>query len=372
MKQLRASFFISLAILFTANFAVFATPPQYSLTDLGAGYAYSINSNGQVAGIVGDAAYLAGNATLFDTTGQGNNITLGSGGALSINNSGQAVGGRLKPPSAYEAMNYKRNPNGTYTAEAMGDWAAYAINNNGQMVGMGSGGLHSGAVIFTYNESLHTYQKTLVNGPLGGGIAFSNNDNGQIVGSVNSAVVWNPNGSGGYTSTGLGTLSGYSQSEAKSINNNGLIVGDAYASGGYGFHARAALFDQTGGNQNIYLGSLSGYTYSWAKSINDSGQIVGTSFNECGASGLAVSGLATLFDPTGAGNNINLNTTLVNPLSGWTLREAMSINENGWIVGYMTKTGTGDHAFLLTPVPEPATLILMVFAAPFLLRRGTK
>ena len=125
------------------------------------------------------------------------------------------------------------------------------------------------------------------------------------------------------------------------------------------------LFDETGGGQNINLGSLSGYTSSWANSINDNGQIVGACFNDSSGS----NGLATLFDPTGGGNNIDLNTTLINPLSGWTLREAMSINENGWIVGYMYKSGVDYHAFLLTPVPEPATLLLLTFGGLMLRNR---
>jgi hypothetical protein len=49
---------------------------------------------------------------------------------------------------------------------------------------------------------------------------------------------------------------------------------------------------------------------SMALSINDAGQIVGSVVNKEGWD------RATLFDPTGAGNNIDLNT-LIDPASGW-------------------------------------------------------
>jgi len=349
MKRLATIFFILLPILFTSNVSN-ATPPQYQITDLGAGYAYSINNNGQVVGYTG-------NATLFDTTGQGNNINMGSGMAYSINDSGHAVGAS-SPIYPSQAMYYKPNIDGTYTAIGGDNYIAWSINNDGQMVGWGSGGWTPGGgpAIFTYDESSSRYYSTLLEA---GGSANSNNDNGQIVGSRGSdhrAVVWNSDGSGGYVDTTLGTISGYAtSSEAKSINNSGQIVGNArkiVPSPVY----RAVLFDETGGGQNINLGSLSGYTSSWANFINDNGQIVGACFNDS-------SGLATLFDTTGGGNNIDLNTTLINPLTGWTLREAYSINEDGWIVGYMSHSSLGEHAFLLTAVPEPAALLLLGLGA---------
>jgi len=61
-------------------------------------------------------------------------------------------------------------------------------------------------------------------------------------------------------------------------------------------------------------------------SINDHGQIVGIARDGIGTY------RATLFDPTGSGNNIDLNM-LIDPGLGWTLEYAYSINNNGWIVG---------------------------------------
>jgi hypothetical protein len=352
MKPLTIIFFILASTLFTSNISN-AVPPQYQITDLGLGYAYSINNNGQVVGYTG-------NATLFDTTGQGNNINMGSGMAYSINDSGHAVGAS-SPIYPSQAMYYKPNIDGTYTAIGGDNYIAWSINNDGQMVGWGSGGWTPGGgpAIFTYDGSTSYCPSTLLDGfPKTGGSANSNNDDGQIVGSSGTdhrAAVWNSDGSGGYTRTTLGTISGYAtRSEAKSINNSGQIVGNAQKINPDVF--RAVLFDETGTGQNINLGSLAGYTSSWANSINDNSQIVGVCFN--GSYGDV--GIATLFDLTGGGNNIDLNTTLINPLSGWTLREAYSINEDGWIVGYMSHSSLGDHAFLLTAVPEPASAVLLM------------
>jgi probable HAF family extracellular repeat protein len=73
------------------------------------------------------------------------------------------------------------------------------------------------------------------------------------------------------------------------------------------------------------FGTLSDSTSS-ARSINDNGQIVGFASNSSNSE------RTYLFDPTGRGNNKDLNT-LIDPSSGWTLNRAYYINDNGWIVG---------------------------------------
>lgn len=51
--------------------------------------------------------------------------------------------------------------------------------------------------------------------------------------------------------------------------------------------------------------------------------------------------------------------TLIDPASGWTLFDARDINDAGQIVGTGTISGT-QHAFLLTPVPEPETYAMLL------------
>ena len=43
----------------------------------------------------------------------------------------------------------------------------------------------------------------------------------------------------------------------------------------------------------------------------------------------------------------------------WTLKSAVDINDNGQIIGYCVDLSGTQHAFLLTPVPEPATMSLL-------------
>jgi probable HAF family extracellular repeat protein len=95
----------------------------------------------------------------------------------------------------------------------------------------------------------------------------------------------------------LGTLGG-KDSCAWSVNDKGQIVGYAHNSS---FYYRATLFDPTGKGNNIDLGTLGG-DRSYAFSINDTGQIVG------GADGNSGQQHATLFGPTGGDKNIDLGT----------------------------------------------------------------
>ena len=97
------------------------------------------------------------------------------------------------------------------------------------------------------------------------------------------------------------------------------------------------------------LGTLGG-TDSNANAINASGQVVGTSDTTGDAAEHAF-----LY----SGSTMTDLNTLIDPLSGWTLRIAMNINDAGQIVG-TGFNGSGQlHAYLLTPVPEPSTLLLL-------------
>jgi hypothetical protein len=55
---------------------------------------------------------------------------------------------------------------------------------------------------------------------------------------------------------------------------------------------------------------------------------------------------------------VDLNDCLDDSGAGWTLGDAMAINDLGQIVGNGWHEGT-IHAFLLTPVPEPSTFVLL-------------
>ncbi len=146
---------------------------------------------------------------------------------------------------------------------------------------------------------------------LGDGIPYSINNNGQIVGeSGGCATLFDPTGN--QNNLDLGMLPDGVSSQARSVNDNGEIVGRVILSTG---HSRATMFDPTGQGNNIDLLGPPIVCSSHAYSINNSGQVVGDR-----------SGKALQFDSTGQGNHISL--------SG---REstAYSISNNEQIVGYL-------------------------------------
>lgn len=103
---------------------------------------------------------------------------------------------------------------------------------------------------------------------------------------------------------------------------------------------------------------LPGATWSLAHDINDAGVAVGFAGadNPLGGPDLSTTH-AFVFDLSTGAEDLN---DLIAPGSGWTLlRQARGINNDGQISG----TGFFDgheHAFVLTPVPEPATWAMLL------------
>lgn len=320
----------------------------YYLTDLGtlggnSSYAYSISNSGRAVGygypVSGPIA-----AIEFDVGGGGNNVRLSAyySCARSVNSTGQIVGygstgsGSMKPllfdPTGKGNNTVLANFSGVYGG------AAYSINDSGQIVGASGNGTNSSAWLFDITGKGNNVY-------LGQGSANSISGNGLIAGSSHPvagdgwhATLFDPSGNGNNIDLGK-LLVGDDRSFAHSINNNGQIVGN---SGGPYSGYTAVLYDSTGSGNNVALGAAGN---SRARSINNAGQIVGEEL-----------GFATLFNVTG-GSNTNLND-LVDPALGWTLTDARSINDYGWIVGNGINPDGKDHAFLLTPVPAPGAFLL--------------
>ncbi len=171
----------------------------------------------------------------------------------------------------------------------------------------------------------------------------------------------------------LGTLGG-SSSVAYGINNFGQVVGTAETGATYtpddpkggenGRVTHAFLYSGSGSLQD--LGTLGGPN-SIAYDINDFGQVVGI------ADSASESDLPFLYTD---GKMTELNS-LIPADSGWYIGDVRGINNSVQIVG----TGTIQdptrnypvHAFLLTPVPEPSSVLgilsFSAFSAGWALKR---
>lgn len=308
------------------------------MTDLGAGYAYGVNAGGQVVGqnAVGHAFFFS-NGITTDLGTLGGDYSF----ALGINDSGQVVGWAQSAGGATHGFLFG---NGTMTNLSPGSLTggAQGINSIGQVVGWASefGTAPSGAALgptnpYKYDNGVTTglgsFPANSVSYPL------SINDSGQVVGYTYQIGVTGQQPF--LIENGATTILGVSGAFQKN-NASGQIVGGQYLSDTVW---RGLIYDN-GIMSN--LGTLGGST-SWAYGINDGGQIVGTAATSSGTDHafLYTNGMMT-----------DLNS-LIDPSSGWVLKTASAINDNGQIVGWGEKDGE-TRAFLLNTVPEPASVVI--------------
>jgi probable HAF family extracellular repeat protein len=325
---------------------------QYTLTDLGplAGNdAHGINLSGQVVGgrtfPGGYHAFAYGGGVMADLgTLQGNHQY---SFATDLNDLGQIVG--------YSVIDL--NPSNTlsqrpflYTGGAMtaigsfggGYGFANGINNLGQVVGLsryGNGVTHA----FLYSSGTMTDLGGF-EGTGGYSCAYGINEQTQVVGNStlngrDRGFLWQ-NG----TMTDLGDLVGGSgNTRAYAINNSAQVVGNTWGNDPSDYNA---FVWQNGTMTNLGPGVAEG--------INDSGVAVGSNPN-----GLfvwdSVNGLQ------------NANYLLDSSAAGWALYGARDINNVGQIAGWGAHPSGEIHGVLLTPVPEPSAVILLLLGAAGLL-----
>jgi probable HAF family extracellular repeat protein len=331
---------------------------QYTVTDLGgltgrpSSFAYDINASGQVvgyarAGINDRRAFLYSGGTMTDLGTMGGSMSE----AYGINASGQIVGwSYTASDAAQRAFLYSGgHMTDLGTLGGANSWAN-AINESGQIAGSANWvpPPYGGTRAFLYSGGRMTSLGTL-GGEDGGGTAI--NARGQVVGYSTTpgnvdchAFLWS-----GTSMLDFGSLHpGFSY--AFSINDSGQVAGILRHTSGYD---RAFLYSA---GEIIVFGTLGGNT-NYASDINAGGQIVGWSYTNGNTEAhAALCSGSTMVD---------LND-LIAPASGWTLREATAINDSGWIVGHGLHNGN-ERAFLLTPVPEPSTFVLLGMGAVGLL-----
>jgi probable HAF family extracellular repeat protein len=337
---------------------------QYEITALGAGYADGLNNAGAVVGFSTDyttALQWAGGSTsalqalatpsfsagTYYTAAVGissNGVIAGSvGDAGALNGTDNNSNALIWNSSSSAPTNI--NPGG-YTSNA------WAINAAGTTV-VGwiqatTAGSPLQAAISTGGGALAPLSVTSNPANLTLAIATGINSSGEIVGYATDSTgnvhsfLYNAG-----TVTDLGVTGGPANAlnGALAINDSGLVVG-------------AVETDQTApGDEYAYsqtTSPLSGMNsldttsdvFSQANAVNNGNAIVGFAGNDSVWN-------AAIFSSTGP---IELST-LVDNLSGWSQLEwATGINDNGQIIGTGTYNGQTE-AFLLTPVPEPISMI---------------
>ena len=224
----------------------------------------------------------------------------------------------------------------TYTVTDLGTLGglqsnAYGINTAGQVVGYSFLPDNTTSHAFLWQNEVMTDLRTL-----GGtsSVATGINTAGKVVGysatpAVSShAFLWDS------VMTDLGTLGGIlSLSHAYGINTAGQVVGSSNIQDGE--NTTHAFLWENGVMSD--LGTIGGI-HSFANGINDSSQVVGSA---------TTSGNETHAIRWQNGFMTDLNS-LIDSSSGWTLITAVTINDNGEIVGLGVHNGQ-TRAFLLTP-----------------------
>jgi probable HAF family extracellular repeat protein len=322
----------------------------YTVADLGAlpgnsvAAGYALNNSGEVAGAsstpTADIAtmFAGGKATSISTLGA--DVSL----ATAINGSNELVGYNIfysDPNSEFHAFLYSSGSMKDINSATLfpSGSEAWGINSSGQVVGIGYlGPSHFHAFLYSGGQ-----MKDI--GPPGSyqASAVAINTSGQIVGSY-----YLTSGGGGaflYSNGKITTLpvpAGSSSVSAFAINDNGEIAGALYFSSGAPAHAASY-------SNGVWtdLGAITGALSNLAKGINIAGQVVGTAYFR-----------QTQYHPPKPGKHVpfihstgglvDLNT-LIPTGTGFTLTDAVGINDAGQIVCNAINAGGSEHAVLLTP-----------------------
>lgn len=352
-----------------------ATTPLYGVTDLGNFFATGVNDSAWVTGYDGRALLWRPGVGITDLGVIGPPPTGGvSNRATAINNAGQVAGYTWSAhENAYRAFVWQAGVGFTDLGDLPRGSAysrADAINSQGAAAGRASGQFSNHPIYGnqSFNHAVHfaapdvlTDLEAHPDGTMSS-IARGINDLGVVVGERDGsfgtrAIVWDAAGA-----TDLGALWGVvaagTQSYARDVNNHGQVALQLpLAAGG----STAAIWQAGVGFTEI--GRLTGATFATANALNDAGQAVGN------AGPYGIAGTRAWLWTAGEGLQ-DLNDLLDPALgAGWQILDANAISESGLIAGRGWHPSLGYRAILMTPVPEPASALLLAGGIAALLAR---
>ncbi|HEY1091828.1 MAG TPA: PEP-CTERM sorting domain-containing protein [Burkholderiaceae bacterium] len=328
-------------------------------TPIGSGFGYDINALGQIAGSTCNESFSTCRATLISadlsTTTDLGGFGVDTSQSNGLNNSGQVVGTFGTGP---ETKGFVTGPNGQGFTEIItpGGKSAgpSAINDAGAV----TGSFIVWPLVDPNRVQVHAFIWTAAGGMVDigtlGGISSTGhriNQSGQIVGSsqlangVTHAFLTGANGVG---MNDLGALNAAS-SNGYDLNDSGQVVGMlTFADGSMrGFMAGAQ------GQSMVPIG-LAGF-YSGVYAVNNQGVAVG----QMSTSSLRYvagyySAHAFVTGPGGVGIT-DLNDLVALP-DGHYFIDVFDINDAGQILAIDEL----DRSYLLTPVPEPSSLVMLL------------
>ena len=339
---------LTLAMFCLLAWAAPSAAQQYTLTDLGTlpgnsvSKASALNDAGEAVGVSDTPTaaiatiFSGGKATNIDTSGSGVSL------ANAINRAGEIAGWNSESNTNFDpqAFLYSDGSMKNINSPSLfpSGTEAYGINNSGEVVGTGY------LSPSNFHAFLYTGGKMTDIGPPGSLQASANavNSSGQIVGSY-----YLTSGEGGaflYSSGKMTTLpvpAGSTAVSALAINDNGEIAGALCPVSGDAAHAASYA-----NGAWTDLGAIAGAASNVGMGINLSGRVVGTAIFP-----------QTQYHPPKPGKHvpflsstdglINLNT-LIPTGTGFTLTDAVAINDSGQILCDATNSNGNEHAVLLT------------------------